>query len=478
MNTQTIGLVVAVIILLAGLGYVGYLYSITAPLASKYMALQSQYMALQSKYQTLESEYSSLETNYTSLENQYMSLQSQYQTLEMANSSMMMQPELIPVGEATVMVNASQGATVRLGNIIAIIRPGTYVETPGGEMLSTYQFSIIDYTLENVGSTPMSMGMGGYQPVYAFAYAVNGQVSPGYTFVNQAGKPQAIVTVIRMPSTWTTWTWLGFMEEPNGTLVGGHYAFQDNWVYAGSGIFVNFQFVKPVPWVFVNTGMPAMSMATYTSETMPNSTELTTMETELVPVSIGTITVNATQGGAVAVGNLLAIILPGTYVKTPSGQTLNTYNFSLVYEAVFNPMNLNESGTIYWPILAYAFAVNNEISPGYAFVNASGSPQPVITVAFLPPQAFYNPGMMMQPTVISGASWTWLGFAELPDGTLLGGNYAFPDPWLVGDDYIVNVVFFKPVPWVFVAPIHGFTNLANSMMSSMSSSSYSSGGYS
>ncbi|WP_243669747.1 hypothetical protein [Vulcanisaeta sp. JCM 16161] len=39
-----------------------------------------------------------------------------------------------------------------------------------------------------------------------------------------------------------------------------------------------------------------MSMTVYTTETMPNSTEVTTMEPELVPISIGTITVNATQG--------------------------------------------------------------------------------------------------------------------------------------------------------------------------------------
>ncbi len=145
-------------------------------------------------------------------------------------------------------------------------------------------------------------------------------------------------------------------------------------------------------------------------------------------------------------GNLLAVIPPGTYVKTPSGQILSTYNFSLVYQAVYNSVYLNESGTIYWPIFSYAFAVNNEISPGYTFVNASGSPPtPVITIAFLPPQAFYNPGSMMMPTKVV-ASWTWLGYTELPDGTLLGGNYAFADPWLVGDDYIVNVVFVKPVP--------------------------------
>ncbi len=39
----------------------------------------------------------------------------------MNSSSMVMRLELIPVGEATVTMNAGQGTTVRLGNIIAII---------------------------------------------------------------------------------------------------------------------------------------------------------------------------------------------------------------------------------------------------------------------------------------------------------------------------------------------------------------------
>ena len=364
-----------------------------------------------------------------------------------------MTPELIPVGISTAMVNGGMGATLRLGNIVVIIRPGTYVMTPSGQMLSTYNFSIIVYQLVNIGSPSMMGMMGPEEPVYAFAYAVNGHVSPGYTFVNPEGKPYAVITVVRMPNTWTTWTWLGFTQESNGTLVGGHYAFLDSWVYAGSGLFVNYQFVKPVPWIFVNTGMPASSMVTYTGPTTPSSTEITTMEPELVPVGIGTVTINATQGGAVAVGNLLAIILPGTYVKTPSGQMLKTYNFSLVYQAIMNIPPLNESGVYYWPLFSYAFAVNNQISPGYTFVNASGSPVAVLTVAFLP--SWFT-------------SWTWLGYTQLPDGALQGGKYAFPNVWIPGDDYIVNTVFFKPVPWVFLAVEHGYMNMTNMMTTSTS----------
>lgn len=39
----------------------------------------------------------------------------------------------------------------------------------------------------------------------------------------------------------------------------------------------------------------------------------------------------------------------------------------------------------------------------------------------------------------------------MPDGTLAGGRYAFPDTWLPGDSYMVNVVFVKPVHWIFLA---------------------------
>ena len=378
-------------------------------------------------------------------------------TVMQQSSVINMTPELIPVGVKSIMVNASKGATLRLGNIIVIIRPGTYVMTPSGQILSVYNFSIIDYEPKFIGSPPKTMGE---EPVFAFAYAVNGHVSPGYTFVNQEGKPYAVVTVVRVPSTWITWTWLGFMQESNGTLVGGHYAFLDSWVYAGSGIFVNYQFVKPVPWIFVNTGMPTSSMVMYTKPTMPNSTEITTMKPELVPVGIGTLTINATQGGAVSVGNLIAIILPGTYVKTPSGQILKTYNFSLVYQALMNIPTLNESEVYYWPLFAYAFAVNNQINPGYTFVNATGSPTPVLTVAFLPPWF---------------TSWTWLGYTQLPDGVLLGGKYMFPDTWILGDDYMVNVVFVKPVPWVFLAVEHGYVNMTNAINTATLLSGYSQG---
>jgi hypothetical protein len=295
-------------------------------------------------------------------------------------SQLNLTPALVPVAEEEVTVNASRGTTASLGNIILVIRPGTYVKDPGGDVLSVYNVSIIDYGLVNVKPTP-----NGYRPVYAFAYAVNGKVSPGYTFVDSHGSPRPVVTVVWMPDTWTTWTWLGFAQEPNGTLVGGAYAFQDEWVYAGSGLWVNFQFVKPVPWVFVDTGMESEEEVTYTAPVIDESYT----GPALVPVGIGTIDVNASIGGAVAVGNILAVVLPGTYVQTPSGSILGRYNFSLVYQAVHDLEPLGD----YLPLFSYAFAVNGQMSTGYTFVNSYGNAtMPVITIAFLPPGSHHGHG--------------------------------------------------------------------------------------
>jgi len=360
-----------------------------------------------------------------------------------ASSSQQMEPELVPVASASINVTSSTGGTVRLGNIIAVIRPGTNV-TYNGQTLTEYTFSIIDYKVIGVGlpaslsmSDP-SMGMYPAEPIYAFAYAVNGHVSPAYTFT------QPIITVIRMPNGWTSWTWLGYTQEPNGTLVGGSYKFPDSYVYAGPGLFVNYQFVKPVPWIFIS-GTPLSNIsATYSMQIPVNSSLMSSMAPELIPVGSATVTVNATQGAAVELGNLLAIIMPGTYVEKGS-QIMSQYNFSLVYQAIYNVPPLNAS-TAGWPLFSYAFAVNGEISPAYTFVTSSGKPTPVITIAFLPPTFW---------------TWTWLGYTQEPNGVLIGGSYKFPNVWIPGEDYIVNVQFVKPVPWIFLG---GETTITGQMM--------------
>jgi len=165
-----------------------------------------------------------------------------------STTSMAPTPELIPVASASVNINSSAGGTVRLGNIIAVIMPGTKV-TFNGQNLTFYTFSIIDYKVVDVGLPSALAGSAGTyaaEPIYAYAYAVDGQVSPQYTFT------QPIITVVRMPNGWTSWTWLGYTQEPNGVLVGGSYKFPDVWI-PGDDYIVNVQFIKPVPWIFLGS---------------------------------------------------------------------------------------------------------------------------------------------------------------------------------------------------------------------------------
>ena len=352
-----------------------------------------------------------------------------------STTSMAPMPELIPVASASVNINSSAGGTVRLGNIIAVIRPGTNA-TFNGQNLTSYAFSIIDYEVVGVGLPSAPAGSAGTyaaEPIYAYAYAVDGQVSPQYTFT------QPIITVVRMPNGWTSWTWLGYTQEPNGTLVGGSYKFPDSYAYAGSGLFVNYQFIKPVPWIFISGAQLSRDQASYAPQIPVNPSLMTSTSPELIPVGSATVEVNASQGAAVALGNLLAVVTPGTYVEA-GGQVMPQYNFSLVYQAVHDVPPPN-AGTAGWPLFSYAFAVDGNISPAYTFVNSEGKPTQVVTIAFLPPNF---------------RTWTWLGYTQEPNGVLVGGSYKFPDVWIPGDDYTVNVQFFKPVPWIFLG---GETNI-------------------
>ena len=336
--------------------------------------------------------------------------------------------ELVPISSSTVMVNATKGATVRAGPIIVVIRPGTYVMA-GNKTLSAYNFSVVLYGVRGLGPSP-----DGGQPVFAFAFAVNGQVTPSITFVDNVGKPRPVITLAYMPDNWSSWTWLGYKELSNGTLVGGRYAFIDKWYYLGGGVFANIQFVKPVPWVF--TAGPYRYMPQFKTVMLPRSN----VASGLVPVEIAEAAINGTTGGALRVGNIIAVIPPGTYLS--NGQTMyKVYNFSLIYYATLNMPGVNGMA----PFGAYAFAANGVVSAGYTFVDASGAPTPIITVAILPSAT---------------TSWTWLPQGPAQQTTaLVNGTYRFPDVWLYGDGYIVNVQFVKPVPWVFLGPRTQSTNL-------------------
>lgn len=156
-------------------------------------------------------------------------------------------PALVPVAEASVQVNALSGSSYELtvGNIKAIIPPGTYVEV-NGKVYSSYNFTLVILSTYNIPPPPYPMN---YVPVYAFAFEVNGSITPAITFVNSSGKPQGIITAIYVypGANWTSWTWLGGMF--NGSIyIGGKYAFIDHWMHYSNGTMVT-SFIKPVPWV-------------------------------------------------------------------------------------------------------------------------------------------------------------------------------------------------------------------------------------
>jgi len=99
-------------------------------------------------------------------------------------------------------------------------------------------------------------------------------VSISYTLSNP------VITVVFQPENWGSYTWLKYTQLPNGTLVGGSYAFLDTWYlsseqlngmpFSPSDVMVNVQFFKPVPWVFFS-GAEVLTTSTMGSSSASTS---------------------------------------------------------------------------------------------------------------------------------------------------------------------------------------------------------------
>ena len=120
----------------------------------------------------------------------------------------------------------------------------------GEEIQDAYRFSIVLYSVDGVGPSP-----DGEEPVFAFAFAVNGEVTPKYTFVDEQGNPKPLITIILDDEAYASWTWLGY-EDMGGILANGEYRFRNVWL-PGDWYIVNTQFIKPVPWVVTAKFMTA-----------------------------------------------------------------------------------------------------------------------------------------------------------------------------------------------------------------------------
>jgi len=137
---------------------------------------------------------------------------------------------------------------------------------------------------------------------------------------------------------------------------------------------------------------------------------------------------------------MIVAIQPNTKIVTPNGN-LTIFNFSVVF---YNPANGGTAPNGQVPILAFAYAINGNVTFSYSSINSvTGLANPFITVIFTPSQ---NVSM-----------WTWGA-----------KGYIFKDPIIVGNGVVVNLTFFKPVPWILTAP-----EISYSSSTSLSSSSSS-----
>ncbi|MEL9970706.1 MAG: hypothetical protein QXF16_07610 [Metallosphaera sp.] len=322
-------------------------------------------------------------------------------------------PTFNTIGDQTVLVNALQGAILKVGPVETIVKPGTYALLPNGTMESLYNFSLILLSTQAV--LPPASDYNNLTPTYAFAFAINGQISPAYSLVNSTKGADPAITIVYAPNTWTSWTWFG--GKFNGTTyVGGSYKFADHWIY-GDGVMVNNQFFKPVIWVF-EAGTTAQGQVS------PASSVKLSNAYGLTPTNAYTEVINSQQGGVIVAGNIITIVQPGTVINTPIGE-LSNYNFSVVF---YNPLNVTATATGQVPSLVFAYAINGNVTFSYT------ASKPFITIITTPS--------------MGAEMWTW-GPSE---SSHTGYGYIFNDPILVTNGTVVNLSFIKPVPWVLTLP--------------------------
>ncbi len=336
------------------------------------------------------------------------------------------QPIFKVIKEDTALVNASQGAILQAGNIITIVQPGTYAALPNGTLLSEYNFSLVIFSLQAI--YPPALDFFNLTPTYAFAFAINGHISPQYSLVTPSKLASPAITIVYGSDTWTSWTWFG--GTFNGTAyIGGSYKFADNWIY-GDNVLVNIQFFKPVLWIFETSQTPIKMPPMPVNVSVSQAYGLT-------PINAYSYEINGTQGGVVTAGNTLVVIRPGTVIKTPTAN-LTEYNFSVVYYAT---SSLPSPGNNQEPFIAFAYAINGNVTFSYT------ATQPFITVITTPS---HNAEM-----------WTWNS-----------KGYIFRDPIIIGNGILVNLTFIKPVPWIITLPELTTSTTSTSSTSSTTPPSY------
>ncbi len=325
------------------------------------------------------------------------------------------QPLLKPVYVASAVINGTVGGAVETPPLLVVVPPGTYVKIREST-LRVFNLTVVLYP------PPATPPPDNSTPVLAFAYFVDGYSGAEAQFVDDKGRPKPLITVAEVPNMWSSWAYAGYTTE-GLAIRGGRYVFKNRWIDAG-GYQVNLQFVRPIAWIFTSTDSknPALQRVE----------DLRGQPPGLVPISAVTLEVNNETGGAAALGNLIAVVQPGTYLKT-GDRLLSRFNFTLVYLLASNITGVRSLT----PLSAFAFAFNGRIDPALSLVNRDGEPMPVVTIAHLPPHV---------------TSWTWIPASPASyKDTLRAGSYRFPNAWITAGRYSVNLQFFRPVVWVFLA---------------------------
>jgi len=301
-------------------------------------------------------------------------------------------------GEDTVLITSGgTGFVLQEGNIKVTIPSGIVAETPSGN-LTTFNLSLCLFSVDGVSSPP---GENNLNPLYAFAFAVNGQITPEITFIDTTnGLKMNLTTIVQAPNTWTTWTWFG--GSFNGiNYTGGSYKFSDNWIY-GENIMVNTQFVKPVLWIFQGSPTPLGEPL----NTVPYNPQVVF---GLMPISSSTVAVHNASGAVITLGPVLAIIPSGTTVVQNSTVILSSYNFSVI---IYSTTGLSETYPGETPYFAFGYAINGQETEEIEMS------QPFVTI-------------VSSPTV--GATlWT----------------DTYQSRMILGKNIIINLTFVMPVPWV------------------------------
>ena len=152
------------------------------------------------------------------------------------------------IAQKSIQVNSTKGANISLGSALrVVIKPGTYVFV-SNSLLSTYNFSLIDFS---ASKSYVPSNASNYIAIGAYAFAVNGVISPNIQFVNQSKDPSPIISYVMANNSTTSWTLLGGVFN-GSAYINGTYKFPNVWSHPNNTVMVNTQFSRPVMWVFLS----------------------------------------------------------------------------------------------------------------------------------------------------------------------------------------------------------------------------------